>query len=372
MSAPGLFAQGRILLGETLSALGKEIGELDRPGPRARLCVMAALSVALSVLAALALRLDNPWWAGISGYVSIQASGAGSIKRGAMRILGTAAGAAVGVVLAPSLVYDHAACCAFVFLATAVGVLGMSVSSHGVAWLFAGITSVLVVFMSLDTPAISLTIGVYRFAEVTVGTTSALLIASLLGSDEPTAAPAAAPPGWTDLIGARWPAVMHATRSGIAVALLPFLWNWLQLPSLSQIAITVTAVMAVPILSDDAQGNARKLVERGLHRMLGCLFGGFAGLGALALSTDALLPWLVVLTAGVWVGMHVQASVRGVGYAGTQGAVVFIMTLVQGYGPPASIMPGIDRFAGIFCGLGVLLLISILLAPAPPPAPKDA
>jgi hypothetical protein len=36
--------------------------------------------------------------------------------------------------------------------------------------------------------------------------------------------------------------------------------------------------------------------------------------------------------------------------AGIPGTVVFIVTLVQGPGPPSSIMPGIDRFAGIVCG----------------------
>jgi hypothetical protein len=52
------------------------------------------------------------------------------------------------------------------------------------------------------------------------------------------------------------------------------------------------------------------------------------------------------LSAGIWITAHVQASERGVGYVGTQGAVVFISTLVQGAGPPTSIPPGIERFAG--------------------------
>ena len=34
-----------------------------------------------------------------------------------------------------------------------------------------------------------------------------------------------------------------------------------------------------------------------------------------------------------------------------QGAVVFIMTMVQGWGPPSSIIPGIERFAGLAGGL---------------------
>jgi uncharacterized membrane protein YccC len=121
--------------------------------------------------------------------------------------------------------------------------------------------------------------------------------------------------------------------------------------------------MAVPGLSGDQSDNGRKIIERAVHRVIGCCLGGLAGVAVLAVSITHFLPWLAVLTAGVWICAHVQASQRGVGYAGMQGSIVFIMTLVQGYGPPTSIMPGIDRFASIVCGLVVLLVISLLIWP---------
>jgi uncharacterized membrane protein YccC len=323
---------------------------------------MASLAVALSVTAALAMRLYDPWWTAISGFISVQASRPGSIKRGILRITGTVAGAAVGFFITPWIAYDHAACSIFLVVVVALAVLGIMLSPHGYAWLFTGITAVMVVLMSLDDPTAALSVAFYRIAEVSLGTMAALLVAWLLGSDEAGAAERV-PPGWTDLLGANWPAVQHALRSGIAVALLPFFWNWLQLPNLSQMAVTVTAVVAIPSLSDDPVNPGAEIARRGLQRLLGCLFGGLAGLAVLALSITEFLPWLTILTAGVWVGTHVQASKRGVGYAGIQGTAVFIVTLVQGDGPPTSILPGIDRFAGIMCGLVVLLAISLLLAP---------
>jgi hypothetical protein len=66
---------------------------------------------------------------------------------------------------------------------------------------------------------------------------------------------------------------------------------------------------------------------------------------------------------GTWLFAYLQGSARGIGYVGTQAAVVFIWTLVQGDGPPISIMPGIDRFAGITIGMVTLLFVSLLLAP---------
>jgi uncharacterized membrane protein YccC len=357
------FAAGRQLVAEALSALGQEMAELDRPGKRARLCLMASLSVAISVTAALALRLDNPWWAGISGFVSVQATRPGSITRGILRVTGTTVGASVGLATAPWLVYDHLACCIALCLFTTAGILGFMLSRYGYAWLFAGITAVMVLIMSLDDPAVALTVAFYRTAEVVVGTVAALVVASLLASNESLTAPPM-PSGWTDFLGGRWPVVLHALRSGIAVALLPPIWNWLQLPSLSQVAVTVTAVVAIPSLAADPLSGGRLVATRGLHRLLGCFFGGLAGLAMLALSLGEFLPWLAALTAGVWIGTHVQASERGVGYAGIQGTVAFIMTLVQRAAPPQSIMPGTDRFAGIMCGITVLLVISLLLWPS--------
>jgi hypothetical protein len=70
-----------------------------------------------------------------------------------------------------------------------------------------------------------------------------------------------------------------------------------------------------------------------------------------------------MIGAAVWIGMHVQVGPHGVGYVGTQAAFVFIVTMIQGAAPPASIMPGIDRFAGITGGLAILLVVSLLLWP---------
>ena len=58
-----------------------------------------------------------------------------------------------------------------------------------------------------------------------------------------------------------------------------------------------------------------------------------------------------------------RSAPHGVGYVGTQAAFVFIVTMIQGAAPPESIMPGIDRFAGITGGLGILLVVSLLLWP---------
>jgi uncharacterized membrane protein YccC len=106
--------------------------------------------------------------------------------------------------------------------------------------------------------------------------------------------------------------------------------------------------------------------------MLGCALGGLVALVALSLSPSEFLPWIILLVAGVWLGSYLQTSTRGVGYIGTQASVVWIMMIVQGLGPPDSLLPGLDRFAGILAGLAILLVVSLLLWPVEPATHQTA
>jgi uncharacterized membrane protein YccC len=347
----------------TFAALSLELRELDIAGPRGAHCGRVALAVVLSVIAALMLRVDAPWWAAISAFVSTQASVPASLRRGGLRIVGTAIGAAAGLLLSPWLIEDRVAVCLALFVASSLGVLGFQVSRHGYAWLLGAATTDMVLLAALADPTSALSVAGNRTAEVIIGTLSAILVAHLRSPREDRTGIASQAPGWSDLLGARWPATQHAMRAGLGVMLVPLAWDWLQLPGFSQAAITVAAVMAVPALSADDDGHREAIGARGTHRILGCLIGGLSGLAVLAFSFENFLPWLIALAIGVWIGAHVQASTREIGYVGTQGAVVFIMTMVQGSGPPSSIIPGIERLAGITGGLLIVMTVSMLLAP---------
>jgi len=52
----------------------------------------------------------------------------------------------------------------------------------------------------------------------------------------------------------------------------------------------------------------------------------------------------------------------GIGYVGAQGGLAFLLSIIQGQGPPLSPTPGIDRFAGIMAGLFLLLIITMALS----------
>lgn len=355
-----------------LDALWLELTDIRPAGPRARQETITALSVGISVTLALLGHMDMPWWAGISGFMSVQATRPGSIQRVILRIAGTIAGAAAALAITPFAIHDHVAGSLFLFAVAALGMLGSLVSPHAYAWLFFAITANLVALTSINDPASTFHFALYRVGEVMMGSLAALLVVTLLAPETPPA-PTPPAPGWSDLLGARWPAVLHAIRTGITVMLLPWAWSWFDLPGLSQMAITVAAVMAVPVLSDHPLENGRLIAGRAVQRMLGCALGGVVALAFLALSLGTFLPWLILLVAGVWLGSYVQSSTRGVGYIGTQASIVWIMMIVQGWGPPDSILPGLDRFAGILAGLAILLIVSLVLWPAEaaPASPRE-
>lgn len=345
------------------AGLWKELAEIDIAGPRAQQASMAALSVAISATVASTMHLPDAWWAAISGFISTQATQPASVTKGVLRVIGTALGAATALLLVGWLAYDQVACCAALFVVSTIGIVALNVSPHGYAWLFFSVTFALVLLISLVDPLNAFDLAAYRTIEVVIGTIAAIVVATALAREE-AADDDAAPPGWADLLGARWPAVLHAVRGGIAVAVIPVLWSYFYLPGLSATATTMASVLAVPVLADHPLDRNRMMVKKAIHRLLGCLFGGLAALVLLAIPLADFLPWLVSLAAGTWLFARVQSSSRGIGYLGTQAAVVFIMMLVQGDGPPTSIIPALDRFAGIMIGMTTLFVVCLLLEPA--------
>jgi uncharacterized membrane protein YccC len=359
-----LLTSSLMRVGNASAALARELGTVSLSGPRARRATMATAAVALAVPMGCAMNLPDVWWAAISAVISTMPTRPASIEKGLLRLLGTAFGASLAYALIGWIAYDHAACVLALFAVSSIAILGMAISPHGYAWMFLGVTFTLVVLVSLNDPAQAFSVAIYRTLEVGVGITCAILVATLLAPEAPaTGTTPPEPPGWKDPFGAQWPAVAYALRSGITIAALPVIWNTLHLPGIATMAATVAAVMAVPMLPGDTLDDPARLISKAAYRLLGCFIGGIAGLAVIVLSPTLLAPWLVLLCGGVWLFVWLQDSPTGAGYVGTQAAVVYIVTLVQGEGPPLSILPGIDRFAGIVFGIVTLLLITALLRP---------
>src|ERR1700735_2723603 len=164
------------------AGLFRDIRTLPLHGAGGRGPLKAVLSVLLAVTLADALQLEDLVWAGFSGYMVMRADPWEATQRGLMRIVGTLSGAAFGVILAPVIADDPALLVGSLFIATWIGILGALKSRYSYAWVFFGITAGLVMTEALAAPDDVLHFAATRTAEIAVGTTSCILVASLFSA----------------------------------------------------------------------------------------------------------------------------------------------------------------------------------------------
>jgi uncharacterized membrane protein YccC len=317
-----------------------------------RIGAITALACWLAALLAFALHLDNPWWAAISAWVVANPERHALFEKAANRILGTVIGCAASYWLTQWIESRPVLQTAAMFGMAAAGVYGRFRSAHSYAWIIGAVGGLSILATSLQTPGQIFHFAIFRGSEVICGVVAATFVELLLYPKKAPATPA-------DKSSAptmdRPTALRLAMIGGVAVMLIPILWSWLNLPSLAQIVVTCLVVL-------DRDGAATHF--RGLQRVMGCLAGGACGLLTIRLGPDSFLIWSVMLVAGVFLFSLIHHGGSRWAYVGTQGGVAFILALVTGVGPPESIMPAVNRIAGMLCGVGILLCVCLVFGHA--------
>jgi uncharacterized membrane protein YccC len=321
-------------------------------------------------MAADSLHLDDLVWAAFSGYMVTRAGVAQTVPRGINRIIGTAAGAIAGLLLAPAAAESPSLLCAGLFIAAFVGNFGALTSPFSYAWIFFGLTTGLVLTQAFSVPEDIVQFAETRLAEVATGTLACFVVASLFEMGGRSAAPVTMPAtggpwrifdeGW---LREHWSVLAHSMRTALAVAALPWAWRWFGISDFNQTAITSYVVMIVPSVIVRERRNYM-IYERMAHRTLGCLTGSFVAVAGLHFAVDSLWAQLMVLVSGIWVGYQIQSGREGVSYFGTQFTLGLLITLVQGPAPAVSVIPGLERLLGVAIGSTMLVLL-ILIWPLP-------
>jgi len=155
--------------------------------------------------------------------------------------------------------------------------------------------------------------------------------------------------------------------------LMPALAEWLAPVSPVTVGITVVMVMSIPttaILDPDSPA----IIQKAAHRLIGCLLGALAGLACLAFVGSDFLLWIALIPPGIWLCSQIQTGSTGISYIGTQAMFAYLMSMVQGQGPPDSISPGLERLVGVMAGLSILFVVTLILSliPLSPSAPAPA
>lgn len=340
------------LLDRIAADLAVDLRAWSLTGPRARGGLRTASATVLATLVALALHLDDPWWAAITGVVIVQADAAGTLSRSIDRVVGTVIGAAIGFA-ASATIADHVLFLSIAAAATAFTLYAQERARHSYAYLLCGITVILVMFGSLTQPDRALSLAVDRALAIIVSVVVACIVDYALSAPAERHATAAVKPGvWTAPIDRELAAV--AIAGGIAIGLIPLIWETLELPGLGETPIT--AFVIVMAMRQEPGWKA-------LTRATGCLLGAIYGLTAMHFVGGSFVPWVIMLFVGVYLAAHIHHGGGDGSYVGMQAAIAIVMAMVQGEGPSADILPAINRLTGVFGGILVVSLCHPLFAP---------
>jgi uncharacterized membrane protein YccC len=340
------------------AGIARDFASWPERGPRIIDECECVASVLLAIAAAHLLDVRNVGWAAFSGYMVIRSNFSESLKRGSLRVMGTAAGAALAWLLADRIMHSSILLSAALAAVGAVTLYFALIRRSGYAWLFAGLTFSMVLIDGMEHPGEAL--GVFarsRFIEVSVGTCASVLISAVsavsirrwfLGPRSASVQDAPGPqlPLWHKA------AFDNAMQSAIALGMIPWVWAWFGIEALSQSSVTILAVMMVPVASLSAAHHPA--TSKLIHRFIGCSIGGLLATGILLISRDSPLAMTLAVCIGVVVGRHLENGKLGLAYIGTQFALAFLVVLVPDTYFNVNIQPGLERLFGIVFGMVLL------------------
>ncbi len=311
------------------------------------------LSVLLAIGFAHLLHAQNVAWAAFSGYMVMRGHVSDSLLRGALRILGTAVGAGLALLVVPVVQGSVPASALASALLGGASLYGALTGRRAYAWLFVGLTFEMILLDTLAHSDLDLrAFAATRLLEVAAGTTACVTVSALS----------------TLTVRRRWPgaraaparrigwhphALRHAAQGAAVLALLPVLWAWFRVPELAQSAVAVMAVMLVPVGSIGPSGLApvsRKL----LQRVAGCLAGSALAGAFLFAAHGSPVLLLAGTVTGVLLGRHIETGGHTVTYVGTQFTLAVLVTLVPDSYAGIEITPAMERLVGTLVGLALL------------------
>ena len=308
---------------------------------------------------------SNISWAAFSGYMVMRGHIAESFVRGLLRIVGTAAGAGIVLLITPYVAASAALSAGALAAVGGSTLYGAITARRGYAWLFVGLTFAMILLDKLQRP--SEAVGEFartRMVEVVAGTAACVVVStvSTLSLRRRWPGERRPPP---EGLGWHPEAARHAGQAAVALALLPFLSHVWRGPDLAQAAVTIMAVMIVPAHGIGASGFL-PVSRRILLRVGGCaVAAGMAAAFLFLAHSPAIAPYAsVVLVAGtilgVALGRHIENGQTSLAYAGTQFVLAILVTLVPDSYAGAHLGPARERLVGILAG--ILLLEPVLAA----------
>ncbi len=346
-------------LSSSIQSARKVLRGVLTPGPRMVDEIECVASVALAILFAHLIQAHNVSWAAFTGFVLMRGHVSESLLRGIMRIVGTALGAGLGLLVVPWVSRSLPLATIATALIGAIGLYGMLTAKRAYSWLLFGLTFEMILLGKLEHPDVDvMDFARTRLLEVIAGTVACVIVSALS----------------TYTVRRRWPgppiavatrvgwhpyAASHAAQAGIALASLPILHALFGIRELAQAGVTIMAVMIVPVAALGKSGLV-PVNRRLLHRTIGCFGGGVLAAVVLVLAQGSPAVLIAGTCLGVIIGRHIENVGGTTTYVGLQFTLAILVTLVPDNYADAEIEPALLRLLSII--IGMALLEPVLLA----------
>jgi uncharacterized membrane protein YccC len=167
----------------------------------------------------------------------------------------------------------------------------------------------------------------------------------------------------SDSVGWHSDAARHSIQAAFALCILPLLSHAFHISELSQAAVTIMAVMIIPLRSVRESGLS-PVTRRIVLRLAGCCSGAAIAAGFLFFAHASASGTVAILLAGTVVGIvigrHIENGPTPIAYAGTQFTLAILVTLVPDSYAQAEIDPALARLSGVLAGIAVLVPVLVL------------
>lgn len=286
--------------------------------------IQVIIALLLSVYLSDRLGLDYPGWAALSSFAVMNTCVKTSTIRAFHRISGTAIGGGLALVLAPFLTHNAVFLVLFCAAIGSVAVWRAEVSTWSYSWVLGAVTSMMVMAEAQTTSDFHhlLSFTSDRLKEVVLGCAVCICVSLIFYPVNRRAKTAT--PHQNELQPPQQ--LLLPLQAGITLLLVTPVLLVFHMTGFWQAMVSVLALYVLPPSTQTLQAQIQQRMKQ---RFAGCLAATLLSLLLLPLMHHSPPIYIATLTAGVWLGCHLQQGKPSVSYFGRQFTVAWIIVFIQ-------------------------------------------
>lgn len=175
------------ILEEIKKDLYLQINTFSLHSAQTRLAFQASAAVILAIFLAVLLQTQDPYWAGISAFISTQPTIGNTVSKSIERVIGTLIGAVSALIIVSLFLTQPAIFSMAIFLLAFIGIYFTSViENKAYTWMFFYVTGIMILLAGLNNPTPSnfVDVAFFRGFEIIIGVLSACIISLVFSSQQ--------------------------------------------------------------------------------------------------------------------------------------------------------------------------------------------